>query len=258
MKLKIVTYLLFVLMLFGCSSPVKHVLLSPECSDSGIVLSSEVKDTSRGYPYRFMIYLPPCYEADADPGYPVIFLVPGRGGGIGDWFAAGVDEMADQLILAGDVAPFVLVTTETTSNDPYADEIYDSLIPHIEANYNLLIDRDYRAVAGGSLGGIAAYRLVFQHPDEFSSAGMFGSGVINGENDQVASWLAASSTENKPRVFINVGEQDPLMLDQANVMVSILEEANVDYEFIVGEGAHTYHYWASNFANYFRWVAEDW
>jgi hypothetical protein len=25
--------------------------------------------------------------------------------------------------------------------------------------------------------------LTFQHPDEFASAGMFGSGVINGENE---------------------------------------------------------------------------
>jgi len=205
-----------------------------------------------------MLYLPPCYEVAAEPGYPIIYLVPGRGGGAADWFGAGAAEIADRLILAGEVPPFLLVTTESTNNDPYATDIYNDLKPFIESNYKTLTDRAHRAAAGGSLGGIAAYRLAFQYPDQFASAGMFGSGVINGENQQVADWLAATNEENRPRVFINVGEQDPFMLEQAEVMTAILDQAGVPYEFIVGEGAHTYEYWSTNLAQYFRWVAEVW
>ena len=217
-----------------------------------------MEDASRGYPYRFMLYLPPCYDAEAEPGYPIIYMVPGRGSGPGAWFDAGVNEIADDLILAGEVPPFLLVTTENIDNDPAVTDIYNDLLPFIEQNYHTRSDRVHRAVGGGSLGGIAAYRLAFQYPDMFASAGMFGSGVINGENEQVAVWLAATTPANRPRVFMNVGEQDPLMLDQAEVMAEILDEASVEYQFIVSEGAHTYDYWASNLAEYFRWVAEDW
>ena len=55
----------------------------------------------------------------------------------------------------------------------------------------LSVDMVYDLIFWVVLGGIAAYRLTFMYPDEFSSAGMFGSGVINGENEQVASWLAS-------------------------------------------------------------------
>jgi enterochelin esterase-like enzyme len=258
MKIKIIILLFVFVLLLGCTPTPEYVTLEADCSASGTVSSLVIADTGRGYPYNFMLYLPPCYDAAAEPGYPIIYLVPGRGGSAADWFNVGVNEIADQLILAGEVPPFVLVTTETTNNDPYAADIYDDLIPHIESNYNTLMDRSHRAVSGGSLGGIAAYRLTFQYPEAFASAGMFGCGVINGENEQVADWLAAATDENRPRVFINAGEQDPLMLEQAEVMTTILDQAGVTYEFIVGEGGHTYDYWATNMLAYFRWVAEDW
>jgi enterochelin esterase-like enzyme len=232
--------------------------LQPGCDSAGTVLSAELEDTTRGYPYHYMLYLPPCYDATAEPGYPIIYLFPGRGGGAADWFGMGANEIADQLILASEVPPFLLVTTESTNNDPYATDIYNDLRPYIESHYKTLTDRAHRAVAGGSLGGIAAYRLTFQYPDQFASAGMFGSGVINGENQQVADWLATTSEGNRPRVFINVGEQDPFMLEQARVMAEILDQAGVPYEFIVGEGVHSYEYWGTNLEAYFRWVAEDW
>lgn len=257
MKFRIV-YFLIVILFTSCVPSLEHASLPPDCQEAGSIQTSEVENTSRGYPYSFAIYLPPCYDADANLGYPIIFMIPGLGSGISSWFNAGVNEIADQLILAGEVPPFILVTTESTSNASYAEDIYGDLIPYIEANFNVLDDRDYRAIAGGSLGGSATYRLTFRYPNSFASAGMFGSGVVNGENEQVASWLAATNNKNRPRVFINVGEQDPLMLEQALAMTDILDNAAVPYKLVVSEGDHSYVYWASNMDEYFRWVAQDW
>jgi enterochelin esterase-like enzyme len=258
MRNPLVIICLSLILFVGCATEAIPAALESDCTSPGTVLRGEVSEASRGYPYTFGIYLPPCYNSAADPGYPAIYLVPGRGSGVNAWFAAGVNEIADELILAGEVPSFIIVTTENTNTDPYADEIYQDLIPYIENHYPVLTDRRHRAVAGGSLGGIAAYRLTFQHPADFASAGMFGSGVINGENDQVIDWLAATTAKTQPRVFLNVGEQDPLMLDQARAMAAILDDAGISHEFIVGEGAHTYEYWVTNFATYLRWVAQDW
>ena len=249
---------LVVILLTGCTNLKNHAFLEQGCTTPGVIFSSEIEEASRGYPYRFSIYLPPCYDSEADPGYPVIYLVPGGGGGVDDWFNAGVNEIADQLILMEEVPPFILVAGETTSSDTNATGIFNDLLPHIDRNFNSLQDRSYRAVAGGSLGGIAAYRLTLKYPDVFASAGLFGSGIIYGENDQVKTWLRATNSNNQPRFFINVGEQDPLSIEQAQVFLNILDEHKISYEYIVGEGDHSYAYWVTNFDTFFRWVSKDW
>jgi enterochelin esterase-like enzyme len=251
-------FLIIVMMLVSCTPAPDHAELEPGCDAPGEIMGSKIENVSRGYSYQYVIYLPPCYAAAADPGYPVIYLVPGLGSGANAWFSVGVNDTADQLILSGEVPPFIIVGTEATGNDPSGTDIIKDLIPHIETNYNALEGRSYQAIAGASLGGSAAYRLTFQHPDEFASAGMFGSGMIIGEDEQVATWLASTPKANRPRVFFNSGEQDPLMVERAQAMIEILEDANVHYEFVIGEGDHSYVYWASNMEQYFRWVAEAW
>jgi enterochelin esterase-like enzyme len=111
----------------------------------------------------------------------VLYLVPGRSSASGAWFAAGLADVVDRMILHQDIPPLIIVATENIESDPLVETIYNGLIPHIEKQYPLIADRNYRAVAGGSLGGIAAYRLAFQHPDTFSSAVIFGAGTISGE-----------------------------------------------------------------------------
>jgi enterochelin esterase-like enzyme len=249
--------LILILILSSCTPEPPYTPLSSDCTTPGSVTHAIIEETSRGYPYRYALYLPPCYEAKA-AGYPVIYLIPGRGGGPGDWFAAGAGEIAGGLIFAGEIPPFIIVSTESTNNDAYADAIYSDLIPHIEAEYNAIPDRELRAVAGGSLGGIAAYRLNLQYPADFASTGMFGSGVINGEQGKVENWLAEIQPALRPRFFLNSGESDPLMLAQAREMITVLEKFELEYHLEVGEGGHTYTYWASNLADYFRWVAKNW
>jgi len=249
---------LILLLLISCTTAKDHAELELGCDSLGEILSSEIENVSRGYSYRYMIYLPPCYDATANPGYPVIYLVPGLGSGANAWFNVGINDIADQLILSGEVSPFIIVGTEATSNDPSGADIIKDLIPHVESNFNALEGRSYQAIAGASLGGSAAYRLTFQNPDEFASVGMFGSGLIIGEDEQVATWLASTKKANQPRVFFNSGEQDPLMVERAQAMVEILEDAGIPYELVIGEGDHSYVYWASNMYQYFKWVAEEW
>ena len=257
-KLETLKALFLLTFLVSCSPPENHGSIEPGCNSSGTVQSGQIENARRGYTYTFKIYLPPCYKPAIKPGYPVVYLVPGLGGSINVWYNVEVNEIADQLIIDDQIPPFIIVTTESSSNDPYVEDIYSDLIPYIDRQFNTLKDRNHRAVAGGSLGGIAAYRLVFQYPDEFASVGIFGSGVINGENEQVKNWLAETSSQNRPRVFINVGEQDPLMLDQAYEMTEILKQYSIPYEFIVEDGDHSYAYWATNMKTFFRWVALDW
>jgi hypothetical protein len=56
--------------------------------------------------------------------------------------------------------------------------IVDELAPFVEANLPAGSGREYRAVAGVSLGGYGAYKLGLQHPDEWTSM-MSVSGAHN-------------------------------------------------------------------------------
>jgi enterochelin esterase-like enzyme len=229
------------------------------CDDPGIILHDlALTETKRGYDYHFQIYLPPCYELESEREYPVLFLIPGLGGGPAAWFQAGADQVADELILGGEVPPFLIVSTESTSSDPQGQIIVDELLPYVENEYRTLAERPYRAVAGASLGGIGTYRIVFQHPDLFATAGLFGSGLVSGEEALLQNWLAAMSPTEQPRVFFNTGEQDPLMLTQARAMIAILDEAGLSSTTLFGPGDHSFTYWIPNLPIYYKWLAEEW
>lgn len=52
-------FFLLLLLLLGCTSAPKHAELESGCDSPGEILSSEIENVSRGYPYRYMIiYLP--------------------------------------------------------------------------------------------------------------------------------------------------------------------------------------------------------
>jgi enterochelin esterase-like enzyme len=249
------------LLLIGCnarpnSPPLAQ--LPTDCTSAGKIVPGELSQPSRGYAYSYRVYLPPCFSNESDFHYPVHYIIPGLGGGPDGWFAAGLAKIADDLILGNEIRPFIIVSTESTSGDPLAVTIYNELIPAVESQYPIMDARRYRAVAGGSLGGIAAYRLAFQYPDTFASAGIFGMGAVSGEEKQIKSWLSAMNDKNRVRVFMDCGNEDILSLKLAEAMKSLLDEAGVENQLHVGSGGHNYTYWLSNFEAYFKWVSKDW
>ncbi len=253
----------FFLALAGCALAPKPALVStptfaPVCADAGTTEMQSIPSSTPGVPYQFVVYLPPCYANQPDRRYPVLYLIPGRTSGPETWINAGASTTADAMIHTPEIPPFIIVSTQDTDSDPQAGDIQTLLIPYIEKTYQILPDRRYHAVAGGSLGGIAAYRIVFQHPDHFASLAMFGSGVEDVEKDKVRAWLAAISENNKPRVFLNCGTEDPFMLAMAKLSISLLDQYHIEHTEIFTSGTHSYQYWSTNLEAFYRWLTEDW
>jgi len=128
-------------------------------------------------------------------------------------------------------------------------------------------DPSDRAVGGASTGGIGAFTIAWEHPDEFrrvfSAIGTF-VGMRGGDRYPVL----IRKTEPKPiRIFLQDGSQDGLqgflpdvgdwwMTNQA--MERALAYAGYDVNHVWGEGMHDARQATSIFPDAMRWLWRDW
>jgi enterochelin esterase-like enzyme len=230
-----------------------RTIVQPACDKSGTTQPVAVDPH-----VEFELYLPPCYDPQTKSPYPVLYLLPGFSGSDVDWFNTGVDKVADAAILSGEIAPFLIAGTPDTFDDLDARVVVETILPYLESHYPVAKARIYRAAAGGSYGGAAAYHLAFRHPELFSSAGVFGNGAALGEEDLIRAWLDEIPKALRPRVFLNVGQSDGYMLQRAQALIPILDAAGIPHVDVFSPGGHNYAYWLGNFPAYFRFLAQDW
>ncbi len=249
---RIRSLLLLTFLLAGCTSSRMSPTRTPfSCTQAGTVQILEVSGFG-----EIGLYLPPCYESQSK--YPVLYLLPGFGGTHMEWLDTGVAAVTDQSIQNGEIPPFLIVTTDDTYETIQAEDIVTALIPYIDSHYPTIPDRLHRAIAGGSLGGGSAYLLTFAHPDVFGSTGIFGNGLVAGREAEDEAALAAMPNNLKPRIFLNSGEQDTYMLQQAKALIPLLDKYGIEHAEIFSTGGHAGNYWLSNFPVFFRWLAEVW
>lgn len=238
--------------------PVSLAVLPDGCTSPDQVISADLPQPEAAEAYSYRVYLPPCFKAEGESRYPVLYLIPGSKSSPDSWLKAGLPAEMNRLILNRKIPPVVVVTTQNTDPDPRGEVIFKELIPAVESQYPIANNRRYRAVAGASLGGVSAYHLAFRHPDVFSSVGLFGSGIAAGQELQVRLWITQMDDSDRVRVFMNTRTEDLYMLERAQVMESILEEMNVEHELYVDDSGHHYKYWIPNFEMYLSWLARDW
>src|SRR5687767_12597871 len=92
---------IFIILCWGCrpADVVERAVLPEGCTLAGEVIRAELPQSTRGYPYEYRLYLPPCFSWEASSRYPVVYLVPGRSSSPDAWFAAGLEDLLNELIL---------------------------------------------------------------------------------------------------------------------------------------------------------------
>lgn len=145
--------------------------------------------------------------------------------------------------------------------DAYARFLLDELIPYVTATYGLNItsDPERRAICGMSSGGICAFTVAWERPDQFrkvlSQIGSFTN--IRGGHVYPA---LIRKTERKPlRVFLQDGANDlnnlfgdwPLANQE---MASALRFAGYDVRFEFGTGAHNGKHGGAILPESLRWL----
>ncbi len=213
-------------------------------------------------PQEFRIYLPPCYDEKSDQRYPVLYLLHGQTFTDDQWVRLGAASMADRLILSNDAVPFIIVFPDDRYwNLPpgpgFGQRLVDLLIPHIDSNYRTLPDRNHRAIGGLSRGAGWALRLGLSHWDLFSAIGLHSLAASQKDASAMRGWLADIPVSSHPRVFMDIGDNDP-ELTMASQVELRFNDFGLTHEWHLYSGAHTEEYWNAHVEEYLRWYAGGW
>jgi enterochelin esterase-like enzyme len=148
---------------------------------------------------RAFVYTPPGYDEHSTTRYPVLILQHGSGEDETGWTRQGRAQfILDNLIAAGKARPMIVVMergyAQRAGSPPsggasawlqdlrvaftsFEDVVIHDLIPMIDASYRTIPDREHRAMAGLSMGGMQTLFITLQHLDLFAYIGSF-SGLI--------------------------------------------------------------------------------
>ncbi|HXN21799.1 MAG TPA: alpha/beta hydrolase-fold protein [Candidatus Dormibacteraeota bacterium] len=153
-----------------------------------------------------------------------------------------------------------------TVSDRYARFLRDEILAEIASKYNIRRDAYSRAITGLSSGGICAFNVAWQQPDQFSRVlswiGSFASiqwqpGVVDGGN------VYPNKVRKEPRRNIRVWLQDgsddlenqhgswPLQNIQ---LANSLKLRDYDFHFSFGHGTHNAAHGSAEFPEEMTWL----
>ena len=158
---------------------------------------------------RTFVYTPPGYDNDRDTRYPVLYLQHGGGEDETGWPRPGArrlhhgqpDRRAEgeaddrrhgaglcpSARRPGPRTPSAGAAGRAGQNPPprpdfsrmfsaFEEVMVKDLIPMIDATYRTIPDREHRAMAGLSMGGMQTFQITLKHLDLFSHIGGFSGG----------------------------------------------------------------------------------
>lgn len=202
---------------------------------------------------KMQVYTPPGYDKDKkEAKYPVLYLLHGIGGDETEWqrFAQpGV--LLDNLIADGKAVPMIVVMPNgrAQKNDraegnvfasapafaAFERDLLDDVIPTIESRYNVLANRDHRALAGLSMGGGQSLNFGLGHLDTFGAVGGFSSAP---NTKKPAELITDPEAAQKLKVlFLSCGTKDNLFSTSQGVHAH-LKDKKIAHIWHVTDGGH--------------------
>ena len=219
------------------------------------------------------VYLPPGYDAEPTKRYPVLYLLHGYANDHNSWHRYGrANDILDNLLAQKAIRPFIVVMPlgyggAAVNGDgnglPPADagafggdfalyerDLLEDVIPMIDGKYRTLANRENRAIAGFSMGGMQAGRYGLAHLDAFSYVGVMSAGLVGNPAsatagpDPIAPLAASPAAVNKQLklLWIACGVDDTAMAG-ARLTHEALDRAGIRHTFVQSEGAHHWRVW---------------
>jgi enterochelin esterase-like enzyme len=227
-----------------------------------------------------LVYLPPGYDTQTKQRYPVLYLQHGGGEDETGWIRQGrANFILDNLIAAGQSKPMIVVMAygyarragqvpPDLAGKPFGSpealkamqdmaeafeaDVTQALIPFVDKTYRTLSDRDHRAMAGLSMGGMQTFVITLNHLDLFSHIGgfsgaggtlVFGDRKLDPKTDYQGVFADPAAFAKKVHVlWLGVGTTEPERM-RAGIQRfhASLSEAGIEHVYYESPG--TDHEW---------------
>lgn len=243
-----------------------------------LTLPSKILNMER----KYAIYLPANYET-SQRNYPVLYLLHGGGDDQTGWVQFGeVQHITDKAIAEGVSTEMIIVMPDADTgtrgyfnsvrgNWNYEDFFFKEFMPYIEKTYRIKAKKQYRAVAGLSMGGGGTFMYALHHPELFSSACPLSASVgpidlKDAETRLKRSLPDATEAEvkkmyetqnalflvnNMPdadkkavKWYIDCGDDD-FLFEMNSLMHIAMRKKEIPHEFRIRNGGHSWPYWRS-------------
>ena len=213
-------------------------------------------------PQEYLVYLPPCYAEHITQRYPVLYLLHGQTYIDDQWIRLGAVKALDQLSLAGEAQPFIMVFPDdrywnVAAGSGFGERFINALVPYIDITYRTIPNRKHRAIGGLSRGSGWALELGLTHWDLFSIIGLHSLAVFQGDGSKIEKWLKKIPPAYYPTIFMDSGDNDP-ELAMALTVEAAFTDHGIPHEWHLYGGAHTEAYWSAHTAEYISWYASQW
>ena len=147
--------------------------------------------------------------------------------------------------------------------DQYARFLLDEILPEVGKKLNLSKDPDQRWIAGSSSGGICAWTVCWERPNEFRKCFTTVGSFTNIRGGNAYPDLVRKAEKKPIRIFQQDGSNDIVnqfgSWPEANkAMAAALKEKGYDHEFVFGEGVHSGNHGTQLFPEAMRWLWRDW
>lgn len=172
----------------------------------------------------------------------------------------------------------------------YQDMFVKELVPYIDANYRTIPDNRGRATIGVSMGGFGALILPLKHPEIFSvcvplsiSIRTDNQYMTEDPNEWDEQWgrlfggvglygearITQYYKDNSPfhllrkdnlnhfkdlKIFIDNGDDENTLSKSNEELHILLRDLNIDHEFRVRNGGHSFEYWRGSLRNVLNFI----
>lgn len=247
-----------------------------------VVESKSFKSLILNREVKYSLYLPPGYET-SQRRYPVVYLLHGYSDNETGWVQFGAaDFAADKAINAGEITPLIIVMpdgglswyiNDYQNKNKWGDMFIKELIPHIDATLRTRATKEYRAIAGLSMGGYGSLINSLKNLNTFSACAALSAAVWTDKevelrrNDYENPWWPKTATGKdrltkhwkdnstielvnnlpldslkKVRWYIDCGDKDFLTVGNAQLHIAMTEKM-LPHEYRSRNGVHNWEYW---------------
>lgn len=252
-----------------------------------------------GKKVEYSIYLPADYY-HSERKYPTLYLLHGYTDDETGWTQFGeVKKIADQSINDEDATQMIIAMPDAgvdwyinsyDGKTKYEDFFIQEFIPFIEEKYKARKAKEFRAVAGLSMGGFGTLIYAMKHSDMFAAAAPLSAAIwdkeylatVEGENwnpwfgfiygetepgdqrltDHLKSntpvYLVESIDPEKLKSvswYIDCGDDD-FLINGNMALHRKMRELEIPHEFRVRDGVHNWTYWRTALPEVLKFVSQ--